>query len=297
MRDSRAKGDREGIDRALKVLMPDSKGLGEFTADGNRYAEFRQTVKREKEKLTEREGELSTREQNLQRGLASMEQTVARLEPVEKLVQLAARDDDEGRQAFLTLVQKLSRKNLHETMKWELDKKLAKPTDPRVDALERRLREETELREKRERDDAEARQTEQQKQVIQRHLVYLDQELRKSSDARVVALVGTPEGMRAIFEAQRQHYDPKTGVTLTAEQAARYVLEQKQKELEPWQKVFGGGAPAASSGPPPEPAPADAPAPRAKPLTRAASASNGQGRRLSDTELFDKYERLARLPG
>lgn len=299
LRAARASGDREGIDRALKALLPDSKGLSEFNVDGNRYAEFRLTVKREKDKLAERDTDLSTRERNVSTGLAQVEQLVSRYQPIEQLVQAAQGEDDEAVEAFVTLLQKLTKKPLNETVKRHLDRKLSKPSDPEVDALRRELKGERELREKRERDETEARQQAEQRGQIQRHLVFLDQELSKSTDARVVALVKSPAGMRAIFQAQRDHYDKKSGNTLTPEQAARFVLEQKQKELEPWQAVLGGGnaAPAlpAPATTPNEPAAAPA-ARRAKPLgARGASASNGARKPLSDNELFEKYERLARL--
>lgn len=269
------------------MLLPDSKGLGEFTADGSRYAQFRQAVKKQSDKLTERETDVAAREQNLQRGLQQMEATVARYQQVEQLLDKAKTDDD----TFVAILEQRTGKKLNDVMKRRMEKSLGKETDPEVVQLRNELRQEREAREARERQEQEARQQGEQREKIQRHLVFLDDTLSKSQDPRVVALVKTPEGMRAIFEAQRAHYDQRTGVTLSPEQAAQFVLSEKQKELEPWQRVFGG-APAAASGPPPGPAAA----PRARPLPRQASASNG-GRKLSDPELFEKYERLARLPG
>lgn len=292
-RKAHAAGDTAELDRVLKELLPGSKGLSEFTADGSRYAEFRKTAKKTADKLAEKDADLTQREANLQRGLAAMEQTVARYQHIEQMLDRSKTDDD----AFVELLEQRTGKKLNEIAKRRLDKALAKPVDPHVAELERQLKAEREARETKERQEQEQRQQQERTQQIQRHLIFLDQELGKSADPRVVALVKTPEGMRAIFDAQQAHYDPRTRLTLSPEQAARYVLEEAQKKLAPWQRVLGGGAPPAAAAPAAAPAATPAPAPRVKTLTRSASASGGGNRPLSDNELFEKYERLARLPG
>jgi hypothetical protein len=288
LRDSRQSGDKDGIDRALRALLPDSKGLDEFNADGSRYAEFRQTVKKASDKLSQRETAIAEREANYERGMGVMQGLVKKYEATEGLIEKAKTDD----LAFVELVESRTGKKLNDVMKRQLERQLGKQVDPEVAALRGELKAEKEKREERERQEAEARAQQERTQQIQRHLLFLDNELSKSADPRVVALVKNPQGMRAIFEAQQAHYDPKTGVTLSPEQAARYVLEQKQKELAPWQQVFAPApAPAAET-------PAEPPAPRARTLSSArATSASGGARKLSDPELFEKYERLARLPG
>jgi len=303
LRKSREDGDTDGIDRALKVLMPGSKGLSEFNVDGKRYGELRTVTKRAQKKLDEREAAIGTREQNLQRGMATLEQVVQRYQPIEQLLVAAQDDSPEGVAKFVELVEKATRKPINETLKRHLNHKLDKPGDPEVEALKRELRSEKEARLERERKEEEARQQQARTQEIQRHLVFLDETLSKHDDSRVRALVKSPAGMRAIFEAQKAHYNPQSRTTLSAEQAARFVLEQKQKELEPWQQVLGSrSAPAEGATAPAvgkQEAIAPAPSERVRALgSRGASpASGGGGRHLSDAELFEKYERLAKVAG
>jgi len=288
------------MDRALKALLPDSKGLSEFAVDGKRYAQFRATTARANKRLDERSTALDGREANLQRGMGVLEQVVQRLEPVEKLLEAAKDDSDEGHEALVALVETLTKKKLNETTRRLLDKKLGKPTDPKVEALERELRAEKEKREARERAEEEAHQTAARQTEIRQHVQFLHQTLSKHDDHQVRTLASTRQGMMAIFEAQQQHYDRRTGKTLSAEQAARYVLEQKKKEIEPWQRVLGAKAP--------EPAATPTPAPPTTPATPearvrslgsrgSAPAAAGTAGTLSDAELFDKYERLAKLAG
>lgn len=296
LRKAREDGDTDGIDRALKVLMPGSKGLGEFNVDGKRYGELRAVTNKERKKLDARATELDTREQNVARGLAQVEQLVARYQPIEKLL-VAAQGDDVD--AFIELIEKATKKPINETVKRHLDKKLGKPGDPEVEALKRELRAEKEKREERERLEREAREQAAHKDQIQRHLVFLDETLSKNDDHRVRALVKTTAGMRAIFETQKAHYNAQSRTTISAEQAAKLVLEQKAKELEPWQQVLRAApsAPAAQA-----PSNADgkqeampASSDRVRPLGTRGSSASGPGRHLSDTELFEKYERLAKL--
>lgn len=294
LRQARAAGDTEGIDRALKALLPDSKGLSEFNVDGKRYGEFRSTVKRATDKIKARAAELDTREQNVSRGLAQVEQLVQRYQPIETLLQKAQGDDVD---AFVELLEKATGKPLNDTLKRHLDKKLGKPVDPELDAVRRELRSEKEARLDRERKEQEARDVATRTTAIRTHLEGLHQTLAKDADPRVVALVGTREGMRAVFEAQQQHYNPQTGQTLTPAAAARYVLQQKQKELEPWQQVLApkslpAGNPTAAADPKGEPITT----PRVRSLpSRGAAPASGGAQRLSDAELFEKYERLAKL--
>lgn len=303
LRKSRDDGDTDGIDRALKVLLPGSKGLGEFNVDGKRYGELRTVTKRVQKKLDERAAQLDTREHNLQRGMGVLEQTVARLQPIEQLVIAAQDDSPEGVAKFVELIEKATKKPLNETLKRHLNHKLDKPGDPEVEALKRELKTERETRLERERKEAEARQQQAQRDEIQRHLVFLDETLSKHEDQRVRALVKTQEGMREIFLAQKAHYNPQTRTTLSAEQAAQFVIQQAQKRLEPWQQVLGArSAPAAEPATPAvgkQEAIAPAPTDRARPLGSrgAAPASGGGGRTLSDAELFEKYERLAKVAG
>lgn len=290
LRKARADGDTDGIDRALKALLPDSKGLSEFNVDGGRYAQFRSVVNRATKKLDSRAAEVTTREQNVARGLAQVEQLVQRYQPIETLLHKAQGDDVD---AFVELLEKATGKPLNDTLKRHLDKKLGKPVDPELDAVKRELRSEKEARLERERKEQEQRDVASRTQEIRGHLEFLHSTLSQDQDARVVALVGTREGMRAVFEAQQQHYNPQTRQTLSAQQAARWVLEQKQKELEPWQRVLAPKAlppPAASTATPtPE-------TPRVRSLpSRGASPASGGAQRLSDADLFEKYERLAKL--
>lgn len=295
-RRAHAEGDTDALDRALKAILPGSKGLSEFAVDGKRYGELRAVTNRAQKKLDARGKELDTREANVSRGLAQVEQLVQRYQPIETLLRAAQGDDVD---AFITLVEKATGKPINETVKRHLDKKLGKPGDPEVEALKRELRAEKDKREERERAEQLQREQAAHKDQIQRHLVFLDETLSKSDDSRVRALVKTPAGMRAIFEAQKANYNAQTRTTLSAEQAARFVLEQKQKELEPWQQVLGGSAqptpnPATKSESGNQPAPSE----RVRALgNRGASPASGGAQRLNDTELFEKYERLAKLAG
>lgn len=308
LRKSREDGDTDGIDRALKVLMPGSKGLGEFNVDGARYGEFRTTHRKAQRKLDDRAAQLHTEAQNLERGRAVLAQVVQRLEPIEQLVIAAQDESPAGVAKFVELIEKATKKPINETLRRHLSNKLDKPGDPEVEALKRELASERQARLDRERKEEEARQTHARTQEIQRHLVFLDETLGKHDDQRVRALVKTQAGMRAIFEAQKAHYNSTTRSTLSAEQAAKFVLEQKAKELEPWQQVLGGGTaqtPVASAQPVPVPATGSgsgnqpAPPDRARSLGSrgAAPASGGGGRTLSDTELYEKYERLHKVAG
>jgi hypothetical protein len=290
LRKARADGDTDGIDRALKALLPDSKGLSEFNVDGSRYAQFRTVVNRATKKLDTRAAEVTTREQNVARGLAQVEQLVSRYQPIEALLHKAQGDDVD---AFVELLEKATGKPLNDTLKRHLDKKLGKPVDPELDAVKRELQSEKQARLERERREEEARSTAARTEEIKGHLQFLHQSLSTDADRRVAALVTTREGMKAIFEAQEKHYNPRTGQTLSPQQAAKWVLEQKQKELEPWQRVLT-----------PKALPAAAPAkgepitetPRVRSLpSRGASPASGGAQRLSDAELFEKYERLAKL--
>lgn len=299
LRKSRDEGDTAGIDRALRALLPDSKGLSEFNVDGKRYGEFRGVVKRATAKLTKREEAVSTRERNVATGLAQVEQLVQRYSPVEKLMLAAQDDSDEGVEAFVELLQTVTKKPLNDTLKRHLDKKLGKPVDPELDAVRRELRSEKEARLERERKEAEDRATAERTTEIRNHLQFLHTTLSTAEDHRVRALVGTREGIKAIFEAQQAHYNPQTRQTISAAAAAKWVLEQKQKELEPWERVLKAPATAAAT----PTAPADekreaieTPRVRALPSHGGAPASGGT-KRLSDTELFEKYERLAKLAG
>lgn len=293
------------MDRALKVLLPGSKGLSEFNVDGKRYGELRTVTKRVTKRLDERSAHLDTREQNLQRGMGVLEQAVARLQPIEQLVIAAQDESPEGVAKFVELVEKVTKKPINETLRRHLSHKLDKPGDPEVEALKRELKTEKEKREARERAELEARQKQVRTQEIQRHLAFLDETLSKHDDQRVRALVKTPAGMRAIFEAQQAHYNGQTRTTLSAEQAAKFVLTQKAKELEPWQQVLGTrSVPAAEPATPAvakQEAIATGPAPsdRVRPLGSrgAAPASGSGGRALSDAELFEKYERIAKVAG
>lgn len=297
LRKSRDQGDTAGIDRALKALLPDSKGLSEFNVDGKRYGEFRTVVKRATKKLESREEAVTTRERNVATGLAQVEQLVQRYQPIETLLQKAQGDDVD---AFVELLEKATGKPLNETLKRHLDKKLGKPVDPELDAVKRELQSEKAARLERERQEAEARAQAERTTAIKSHLQFLNQQLSAHDDQRVRALVSTREGMRAIFEAQQAHYNPQTRQTISAAAAAKYVLEQKQKELEPWERVLKPQAapaatPAAAAYPKREPID-ETPRIRALPSHGGASASGGS-QRLSDAELFDKYERLAKLAG
>lgn len=302
LRKSRDEGDTAGIDRALKVLMPGSKGLDEFNVDGKRYAELRTTNKRAQKKLDDRAAQLQTEAQNLERGRAVLQQVVQRLEPIEQLVIAARADSPEGVAKFVEALEKLTNKPLNETLKRHLNHKLDKPGDPEVEALKRSLKETTDKLAERERKEAEAREQQARAREIQGHLAFIDETLSKHDDQRVRTLVKSPEGLKLIFLAQRQHYNDRTRTTISAEQAAKLVLEQKQKELEPWQQVLG--APSAPAAPGATPAvekgePIAPPADRARTLGSrgAAPASGTGGRKLTDAELFEKYERLAKVAG
>lgn len=292
-RKAHAAGDTAELDRALRAILPGSKGLSEFAIDGKRYGEFRVITNKERKKLDARSAELDGREQNLKRGQQIIEQLVARYEPIEKLLQAAQGDDPE---AFVTLVEKATNKPLNDTVKRALDKKLGKPVDPEVDALRRELKAERDAREARERQEQEARQRQEREQAIGRHLAFLDQELGKNADPRIAALGKSREGLAAVFRAQQRHYDAASDRTISPEQAARLVIEEAQKKLEPWQRVLGS-APAPP--PPSNVGEKSDTAPRATPLGVAggAGASGGGARKLSDAELFEKYERIAKLAG
>lgn len=283
-------GDNEGLDAALKAILPGSKGLSEFAVDGKRYGELRAVTKRANAKLEARAAELAARERNVSTGLAQVEQLVQRYQPIEELLSKAKGDDVD---AYISLIEKATGKPLNETVKRHLDKKLNKPGDPEVENLKRELAAERGKREDRERQEQDQVARQAHAKQIEGHLVFLDQQLSKSADPRVVALVKSPEGMRAIFQAQQSAYDRRNNTTLSPEQAALQVIAQKQKELEPWQRVLSPAQQAAAS---PTATSTPAPTQRAKPLgnRNAASASKG-GRTLSDPDLFAKYERLAKL--
>lgn len=291
-RKAHASGDTAELDRALKAIFPGSKGLSEFAVDGKRYGEFRVTTSKAQKKLDARASELDTREQNVSRGLAMVEQLVARYQPIEQLLVAAQGDDPD---AFVELIEKATKKPLNDTIKRHLDRKLGKPVDPEVDALRRELASEKQARLAREQKERDAQEHQARTREIQGHLAFLDQTLSAHSDPRIVELVKTNEGMRAIFFAQKAAYDPRTGSTITPERAALQVIEAKAKELEPWQRVLAPKAlPAAATE-----TPATPPTPRATPLgNRGAAAASGSGaRQLSDNEMFEKYERLQKLAG
>lgn len=293
LRDSRASGDKDGIDRALKALMPDSKGLGEFTADGSRYAEFRKTAKKTADKLAAQQADIDKKIADYNQGLQVMEGLVQKYQATEQMVELAKTDDA----AFVQLVEQRTGKKFNDVAKRVLEKALGKQTDPELAAVKAELKAEREARLEQQRKEQEQREHQARTEQIQRHLVFLDQTLSQSQDPRVVALAKTPEGMRAIFEAQQAHYDPRTNVTLTPEQAAHYVLEQAEKNLQPWQRVFGWQSQPPAQAAPAEPPPPPAPRARTLSAARATSASGGKTPVLSDAQLFEKYERIARLPG
>jgi len=286
-------GDNEGLDAALKAILPGSKGLSEFAVDGKRYGELRAVTKKANAKLEARAAELDARERNVSTGLAQVEQLVQRYQPIEELLSKARGDDVD---AYISLIEKATGKPLNETVKRHLDKKLNKPGDPEVENLKRELAAERGKREDRERQEQEQVARQAHAKQIEGHLVFLDQRLSASPDPRVVALVKSPAGMRAIFQAQQAAYDRQTNSTLSPEQAALQVIAQKQKELEPWQQVLAPGQRAASAPASTAAAPVPETTKRAKPLGNrgAASASKGASR-LSDPDLFAKYERLAKL--
>jgi hypothetical protein len=299
-RKAHADGDTEALDRALKAILPGSKGLSEFAVDGKRYAELRLVTGKERKKLDARAAELDGREHNVQRGIAMVEQLVARYQPFEQLVQALDKDDAEG---FAEQFQKITKRSLNDILRRDLDKKLGKKTDPEVEALKQELRAEREARERREAEERAAREHRARAEQIQGHLNFIVETLGNHSDARVSALANTNEGLREIFLEQKAAFDPRTRQTITPEVAARRVIERKAKELEPWQRVLGGAPrqlPAASAAAPTSSAPpSSAPAPaRATPLgSSGAAPASGAGRKLSDPELFEKYERLAKLAG
>ncbi len=282
-----AAGNTDDLDAALKAILPGSKGLAEFTVDGKRYAELRTVAAKRAKAADEREAKLATREGNVGRGLAQVEALVARYQPIEQLVHAAAGDDVD---AFVTLVERLTKRPLNETVKRHLDRKLNKAGDPEVESLKRTVAEERAAREKLERQIEQEKAQATERQQIQRHLVFLDNTLKASPDARVRELVSSPAGMRAIFEAQKSHYNRQTNSTLTPEQAAQWVLEQKAKEFAPWQKVL---APATT----PPALPAARPAAAARPLGARGGGASAGAQKLSDPDLFAKYERLAKLAG
>lgn len=296
-RKAHAAGDLDELDRALKAILPGSKGIAEFNVDGKRYGEFRAASARRARKLDDREATLGTREQNLQRGMSVLEQVVQRLEPIEQLVKAAEDDSPAGVAKFVELIEKVTRKPINETLKRHLNHKLDKPGDPEVEALRRELNAERTARQERERKEAEARQQQARTQEIQRHLVFLDQTLGAHADPAVRELVKSRDGIAAIFRAQESRYNPQTRTTISPEQAAKLVLAERS--------VLGGSKPAAT---PPangdgkqEPStqtPAPASNDRARSLGSRGSAPASPGtRRLSDAELFEKYERLAKIAG
>lgn len=283
------KGDQGALDAALKKLLPGSKGLAEFTVDGRRWSELRTVAGKRKAAQDKRDAEQNEREQNLQKGMGVLETLVQRYQPIEQLVQAAAGDDVD---AFVSLVERLTKKPIGETVKRHLDKKLGKAEDPHMSALERQLKEEREARQA-----LEARIENERKQAetnhkIQRHLVFLNETLSGHADPAVRALVASPAGMRAIFEAQRDAYDERTNTTLTPEQAARHVIAQKRKEFEPWAPALGA-APAPA--PRALPAPAPTPTPPARALNGRGGGASGPGRPLTDNELFEKYEHIHKV--
>lgn len=285
-----AKGDTKALDAALKKILPGSKGLAEFTVDGKRWNEVRTVVAKRKAELDTRAAELDTREGRYKQGMAMLDSLVQRYEPIEKLVQLAESGDVD---AFVELVEKTTKKSLNDTVKRHLDRKLGKPEDPHLSALERELKAEREARQALERKlDDDKRQTETN-QKIQRHLVFLNDTLKGHEDPAVRALVASPAGMRAIFEAQRAAYDSRTDRTLTPAQAALQVIAAKRRELEPWVGLI-------SPTPPDKALPAaapPAPAPRGRSLNNRGGGASSAGRRLTDNEMFEKYERMAKMGG
>lgn len=288
-----AAGDTEALDLALKAILPGSKGLSEFTADGKRYAELRAVSIKRRQQAEARDAKLNERESNLAQGRKVLDEVVARYKPLEDLLALASKDDDASIDAFVAFVEKATRKPLNDTVKRHLDRKLNKPGDPELEAVKRELRAEKDKREAREREEENAKASRAHVEQIQRHLVFLDQTLKTHADPRVRSLIASPEGMREVFKAQERHYDRARNATLSPEQAALWVLEQKQKELEPWQRVLGGAPPPKALPAAPEPPKAT---PRAKPLgSRGNGASGGARGRLNDQDLFAKYERLAKL--
>jgi hypothetical protein len=103
----------------------------------------------------------------------------------------------------------------------------ADPSFHRILELEKER--DSEKREKLEREQMEQQRTEQQRQAQARaaeetrYRAGLAQDMSKSRDPLIAALAHDPGVVGAIFNLQKQHYDPRSGRTLTPEEAADFA--------------------------------------------------------------------------
>lgn len=182
---------------------------------------------------------------------------------------------------------------------------LAKATDPnylRIRELERRDAERQAAEAKRQEEQARLMAQQTQAQREQTYLGELTTMMQASKNPVVAALADDPRFARTVMQIQREHYDPVTKTTLTAEQAikvgvrgAQRALEEEMRQMHTrLSKAFGGVAPvaqtqpAAPAAPPPD---TDKPGAKPRPKTQVAPSTPeaAPSKRRSKTE-WAKYE-------
>lgn len=179
--------------------------------------------------------------------------------------------------------QKLAKSLGFETWDKLQEEVIAQNTDPNY----RRIRELEEYKNREERAKQERMQLEQQRaqesarvEAQQRYMTKLHSDMAASKDPLVQAMADDPSFANAIFQIQREHYNPADDTTVTPEQAAlmavrgaakpvKTELEQLYKRLH---KVFGAQEPkpepAAGTLAKPKPKTEALPAPRASKVTK-----------------------------
>jgi hypothetical protein len=154
---------------------------------------------------------------------------------------------------------------------------------PEVEALRNELRARDEAETKRQQEAREAREREQQQQLIARNLELLGEHLGRSEDPAVVELAKKPRYRQRVLQVLRQHYDPESQTSIPLEQAAEMVKQEIEEEFG---SVFR--PPSASE------SPSRSGTTTARPATatlsnRGAAEASPPGRALSDEEQFRKY--------
>lgn len=264
--------DRES---RVKLLNELATALG-YHVDGNQVA-VQERIKWRQEKQQEKAAIRQAREA-LEADRAQLASLAGK---AEKAVELF--NDGEPEEALRLLFGK----GLDEANKLEVEKLRGK--DPRVTKLERQLREKEEREQKLLQEQREREHTEQRRAAHQAYADRLAGAFKQHKEFS--ALAEFPELIERVIELQIRNQDPDDGSTITAEEAARYVVEEERERHTKRSKLFGAQAtstPETSS----EVAPRDGSVPakravkhRTVPQSKASRAS-GQSRTLSDSEFY-----------
>jgi hypothetical protein len=199
---------------------PEDKNAGKVTPDE------RVNFRKEKAKWREQRDQKDAEFRKL---VKEADTKYARLTEVEAL--FAAGD-------VVSAVEKLSGKKWNDVQKEAINR--VKGVDPRVDKLERELQAEREAREKAEADRAEREEQEAVSRERTRWMAGLREELSDGEDE--VSALATHEKLGFlddVFEAQKREFDPDTGETISAREAAEQVISNWRSLWEDLSAVFG----------------------------------------------------------